>query len=109
MGAWGFGPLDNDGAQDWLHETLKKPIRKALRSKNPTVAFAALGLVAELGQSLGDVEGIDKAEATVLAEDASNWHAPSSRRRAIRRTVSRAKGETLVYRRGTGLEKPRGS
>lgn len=92
MGAWGFGPLDNDGAQDWLYATLKNPLKKALRSKDPTVAFAALGVVAELGsQALRDEESIAKAEATVLAEDASNWTSPASRKRAIRRTVSRAK------------------
>jgi hypothetical protein len=91
MGAWGYGPLDNDGAADWLHSKLKKPIEQGLKSKDPTIAFAALGAVDKLNLVVSKVL-LKKAIETVSASDSSAWSSPSARTGAVRRVAKRVLG-----------------
>jgi hypothetical protein len=88
MGAWGYGPLDNDGAQDWLQKDLAKVLDKHLKSNNPTVVFAAMGVTAKLdmGRKVNR-HALVKAAKTMLADDASDWKSETARKAAVRRTL----------------------
>lgn len=91
MGASGYGPLDNDGAHDWMYSALKGPINKALRSKDPTIAFAAMGALVKLDAlHIADPANLEKAEATVRADPVDNWRSPGARRKAINRVAAKA-------------------
>lgn len=88
MGAWGYGPLENDGAHDWLGIDLAKFLDKHLKSKDPTVAFAAMGVTAKLGMGRTvNRHALVKAAKTMLADDASSWRSEKARKAAIRRTL----------------------
>lgn len=50
MGAWSYGPFDNDTALDWLHG-LEKTITDALVSSDPDVVRAASHITAILTSS----------------------------------------------------------
>ncbi len=68
MGAWGYGPFDNDDAQDWLSK-LYKGIAKGLNNREPNVRWAAVEIIRMLPL---DVNVEPEAHVLIAAENTIN-------------------------------------
>ena len=98
MGAWFYGPIDNDAAADWMGDTMHKSklpklIEKGLKSKSQDVVRAAAFLLEQVGYTyMYDIEVLDKHLALAVEKlDAlrndedwlSSWSQPGAVRRSI--------------------------
>lgn len=103
MGAWAYGPIDNDTAADWMAVTMRKSklpnlIEKGLKSRNEDEVRAAAFMLELVGYTyMYDIDVLDKhltlavERLSGLLEDdewLSSWSHSAEIKRSVRRQIS---------------------
>lgn len=101
MGAWDYGPLENDSAQDWLDgfcQQLSFTLNHAFWSRFQEEGVAAAYVLSELPKKvvhrLGHYifnEALEVVAQELKSENIKLWKHPSSRRRALLKLQLRLK------------------
>jgi len=97
MGAWGYGPYENDSALDWLGDNITDRVEKGLRSKDEAEVRVAAAVITDyLGKrdASDDLidDAIEKLEQLLDNERwVGSWNEPKKIRPAIKRQISRLK------------------
>ena len=106
MGAWNFGPIDNDTAADWMGTTMAKSklpklIGQGLKSKDTDEVRAAALLLEQVGYTyMYDIDVLDKhlklavkQLGKILKDDdwLSSWTDSGEVRKSVQRQISELK------------------